>query len=155
MIAAGIVARAAAKKLASRAVGGITKAGAKQVNPVYRNIGSSVKVVPGKTSQASKPSKNTGLENRGTRPTRAEQGDRARTLQWDKAEKNYDAAIPSVGYKGGPNVKPQGPKGKNLRHQAAIANEAKKKPPIKINSSGRRPTQMFPSATQSIYKRGK
>ena len=38
MIAAGIVARAVAKKLASRAAGGITGAGAKQVNPVYRNM---------------------------------------------------------------------------------------------------------------------
>jgi len=39
LIAAGIAARAAAKKLATRAAGGITGAGAKQVNPVYRNIG--------------------------------------------------------------------------------------------------------------------
>ena len=37
MIAAGIVARAVAKKLASRAAGGITGKGAKAVNPVYRN----------------------------------------------------------------------------------------------------------------------
>jgi hypothetical protein len=33
------VARAAAKKLATRAAGGITGAGAKQVNPVYKNTG--------------------------------------------------------------------------------------------------------------------
>ena len=45
LIAAGIAARAVAKKLASRAAGGITGAGAKQVNPVYRNTGS-VKVIP-------------------------------------------------------------------------------------------------------------
>ena len=37
LIAAGIAARAVAKKLATRAVGGITGAGAKQVTPVYRN----------------------------------------------------------------------------------------------------------------------
>ena len=37
LIAAGIVAKAVAKKLATRAAGGITGAGAKQVNPVYRN----------------------------------------------------------------------------------------------------------------------
>ena len=37
LIAAGIAARAVAKKLATRAAGGITGAGAKQVNPVYRN----------------------------------------------------------------------------------------------------------------------
>jgi hypothetical protein len=47
MIAAGIAARAVAKKLASRAAGGITGAGAKQVNPVYREMGTgSVKVIP-------------------------------------------------------------------------------------------------------------
>ena len=37
MIAAGIAARAVAKKIATRAVGGITGKGAKAVNPVYRN----------------------------------------------------------------------------------------------------------------------
>jgi hypothetical protein len=39
LIAAGIAARAVGKKLASRAAGGITGKGAKQVNPVYRNTG--------------------------------------------------------------------------------------------------------------------
>lgn len=43
LIAAGIAARAVAKKLATRAAGGIVGAGAKQVNPVYRNS-SSVKI---------------------------------------------------------------------------------------------------------------
>jgi len=42
MIAAGIAARAVAKKLATRAVGGITGAGAKQVAPVYRNTISAI-----------------------------------------------------------------------------------------------------------------
>jgi hypothetical protein len=36
MIAAGIAARAVAKKLATRAAGGITGKGAKSVNPVYK-----------------------------------------------------------------------------------------------------------------------
>jgi hypothetical protein len=46
LVAAGIAARAAAKKLASRAAGGITGAGAKQVAPVYREMGTrSVKVM--------------------------------------------------------------------------------------------------------------
>jgi hypothetical protein len=50
LIAAGIAARAVAKKLASRAVGGITGAGAKQVAPVYREMGTgSVKTLPGGT----------------------------------------------------------------------------------------------------------
>ena len=38
MIAAGIAARAVAKKIATRAVGGITGKGAKAVNPVYKNV---------------------------------------------------------------------------------------------------------------------
>ena len=38
MIAAGIAARAVAKKIATRAVGGITGKGAKTVNPVYQNV---------------------------------------------------------------------------------------------------------------------
>jgi hypothetical protein len=38
LIAAGIAARAVAKKLASRAAGGITGKGAKQVNPMYKNM---------------------------------------------------------------------------------------------------------------------
>jgi len=36
MIAAGLVAKAAAKKLASRAAGGIAGKGAKSVNPMYK-----------------------------------------------------------------------------------------------------------------------
>ena len=51
LIAAGIAARAVAKKLATRAAGGITGAGAKQVNPVYRNTGS-VKIVKGLDTEA-------------------------------------------------------------------------------------------------------
>jgi hypothetical protein len=51
LIAAGIAARAVAKKLASRAAGGITGAGAKQVNTVYRNMGTgSVKVKPAQST---------------------------------------------------------------------------------------------------------
>ena len=57
MIAAGIAARAIAKKLTSRAVGGITGAGAKQVAPVYRNS-NSVKI---KTPQSTDPKVNQGL----------------------------------------------------------------------------------------------
>ena len=50
LIAAGIAARVVAKKLATRAVGGITGAGAKQVTPVYRNMNTgSVKVLPNST----------------------------------------------------------------------------------------------------------
>ena len=38
LIAAGIAARAVAKKLATRAIGGITGAGAKNVAPINRNM---------------------------------------------------------------------------------------------------------------------
>jgi hypothetical protein len=38
LIAAGIVARAVAKKLATRAAGGIVGKGSKSVNPVYRQM---------------------------------------------------------------------------------------------------------------------
>ena len=49
--AAAMAARVVAKKLATRAVGGITGAGAKQVTPVYRNMETgSVKVVPANKS---------------------------------------------------------------------------------------------------------
>ena len=149
MIAAGIVARAAAKKLASRAVGGITKAGAKQVNPVYRNIGSSVKVVPSKTTPK------TGLENRGNKVSRNDRAETAKEMLWDKSEKAYEASIDrmAAGMKG---PKMGAPKTAGKKNQRKIDNLKKAaKTTIKINSSGRRPTQMFPSATQSIYKRGK
>ena len=54
MIAASIAARAIAKKLATRAVGGITGAGAKNVAPVYREMGTgSVKTFPGGTKYQS------------------------------------------------------------------------------------------------------
>ena len=54
LIAAGIAARAVAKKLATRAVGGLTGAGAKQVTPINRNMNTgSVKVVPNKNTQTS------------------------------------------------------------------------------------------------------
>jgi|APGre2960657404_1045060.scaffolds.fasta_scaffold40053_2 hypothetical protein len=38
IIAAGVAARVVAKKIATRAVGGITGRGAKTVNPVYQNV---------------------------------------------------------------------------------------------------------------------
>jgi hypothetical protein len=59
LIAAGIAARAVGKKLASRVAGGITGKGAKQVNPVYRNMQTgSVKIKP---AQSTDPKINQGL----------------------------------------------------------------------------------------------
>ena len=52
IIAAGIAARAVAKKLATRAVAGITGAGAKNVAPINREMGTgSVKVISRGTKQ--------------------------------------------------------------------------------------------------------
>ena len=53
--AATAVARVVAKKLATRAVGGITGAGAKQVTPVYREMGTgSVTKIPQVTKNQQK-----------------------------------------------------------------------------------------------------
>jgi hypothetical protein len=43
--AAAAAARLISKKLAQRAAGGITGAGSKSVNPIYKEVGPSVKVV--------------------------------------------------------------------------------------------------------------
>ena len=64
LIAAGIAARAVAKKLASRAAGGITGAGAKQVAPVYREMGTnSVKVINSKGMQKPSNDLSTAITN--------------------------------------------------------------------------------------------
>jgi hypothetical protein len=55
--AVAAAARMVSKKLAQRAVGGITGAGSKNVNPVYREVGPSVKVVK-PTSAAARARKN-------------------------------------------------------------------------------------------------
>jgi hypothetical protein len=74
LIAAGIAARVVGKKLASRAAGGITGAGAKNVNPVYKNTGT-VKV-------NSNPNKT---------PAKGERNPTQNRLDWDeKLEPWYD-----------------------------------------------------------------
>ena len=65
MIAAGIAARAVAKKLASRAAGGITGKGAKQVNPVYRNTGVSKAEAKANTRGLKAANKPVSKNNRG------------------------------------------------------------------------------------------
>ena len=107
---------------------------AKPTKPLT-DSGGHVRVVPGKSVPTSKSVSNSGLENRGAKPTANERINRARDLQWNKAEKNYDSDTRVAGYKGGPNVNPQGPKGKNLRQSEAIKLEASKKLPIKIRSN--------------------
>ncbi len=53
--AAAAAARVISKKLAQRAVGGITGAGSKSVNPVYKEVGPSVKVIKPGTKPLTKP----------------------------------------------------------------------------------------------------
>ena len=130
LIAAGIAARLVAKKLASRAAGGITGAGAKSVNPVYKNVGSSVKVVPSKTAPK------TGLEGRGNKLTAAEQKNRAGEMRWDRQERNAERRFDT--YAGGPRAGESSsgnPGKKNLRKIASLDKAADKKIPIKINSN--------------------
>ena len=101
---------------------------------------SHVKVVAGKSvsKAVSKPKPSAGLENRGARPTKQERINRARDLQWDKAEKNYDAGneMRYTGLRSSNKglIAAQGAKSRNLRKSAAIRKEASMKAPIKINS---------------------
>jgi hypothetical protein len=129
LIAAGIVARAVAKKLATRAAGGIVGAGAKSVNPVYKNIGSNVKVVPSKTAPK------TGLENRGNKLTKSERVERAQDYKFDKQLGNYyrDMERRAGTHPDDMPKKPQAEGVKNARKKAAINKEAKSV--IKINSN--------------------
>jgi len=100
--------------------------------------GEHVKVVPGKSVPAPKNASNPGLENRGAKPTKADKINDARTIQWNRAERVHDAALPEVGLRGGPNAKPRGQTGKNLRKAETIAKIASQqfpKEPIKIRTS--------------------
>lgn len=107
-----------------------------------RERGGSLKTLrkQGKTSSTTKiPDKpKSGLENRGAKPNALERVNRARDIQWDKAEKNYDAAN-EMRYTGLVSsnkglVAARGAGKKNARKSAAIRKEAGKKLPIKINS---------------------
>ena len=81
----------------------------------------------------------TGLETRGAKPTRLERINRARDLQWNKAEKNYDAGN-EMRYTGLVSsnkgmVAARGAGKKNARKSDAIRREANKDLPIQINSA--------------------
>ena len=101
-------------------------------------VGSLAKAAVKKIARKTAPK--TGLENRGVRPTAQERADRARELQFEKAEKNYDASneMRYTGLrsypKGFEKSVARGPGKKNLRKQEAIRKEANKKTPVKINS---------------------
>jgi len=92
LIAAGIAARAVAKKLATRAAGGITGAGAKQVNPVYRNIGEPKSAVT-KIPKVTENQKNVVNKMRDTSAKNAKSGETARRLGSEREQANIDAIL--------------------------------------------------------------
>ena len=113
LIAAGIAARAVAKKLASRAAGGITGAGAKQVTPVYRNIGTgNVKVLKNVKAEA----KELGITKKTYQKTaNAFSADMVKSTKSGQAAKEVAA----------------------LRQVQNVFGNIPKKPTIKINSNTR------------------
>jgi len=118
-----------AVKAVGRAVAGITGKGSKNVNPVYRNIGPSVKVVPSKTAPK------TGLENRGNKVSRNDKAETAKEMLWEKEERAYEGSIDimAAGMKG---PKMGAPKTAGKKNQRKIDNLKKAaKPIIKINSN--------------------
>lgn len=82
-----------------------------------------------------------GLETRGAKPTTRERINRARDLQWDKAERSYDAGNEMMytglrSYpKGFEKSVARGPGKKNVRKRDAIRAEANKNLPVQINSA--------------------
>ena len=81
----------------------------------------------------------TDLSNRGAKPTARERVNRARDLQWDKAERSYEASneISMTGLKSTNQgrVAARGAGKKNMRKRDAIRTEANKNLPIQINSA--------------------
>jgi hypothetical protein len=87
LIAAGVAARAIAKKLATRAVGGITGAGAKQVAPVYRNMSTgSVTKIPKVTDYQ----QNIVNKQRTMSAQNAKSGKTAKRLSSEREQANID-----------------------------------------------------------------
>lgn len=90
----------------------------------------SVKVLPRKTAPK------TDLSSRGAKPTTRERINRARDLQWNKAEKNYEQRFDTAA--GGPRAggsSSGNPGQKNLRKTASLNKAADKKLPVQINSA--------------------
>lgn len=92
------------------------------VKKVAGKPNSNVKKVAGKTT-----SKN-GLENRGAKPTKRERAERAKDVQWDKAERFYDAQS-EMRYTGLVSsdkglIAAAGPGKKNARKRAAVRKQA-------------------------------
>jgi len=122
MIAAGLVAKAAAKKLASRAAGGIAGKGAKSVNPMYKMMDKQVTPLSKnvKLKPAAKPIGNPLNEAKAMESMLSSASRGGIGKQLGKS-KDFRVA----------NSKKLQPK----LNQQKFINEAKKKPPIKINSA--------------------
>lgn len=90
---------------------------------------------------ARKAAPKAGLETRGAKPTTRERINRARDLQWDKAERSYDAGNEMMytglrSYpKGFEKSVARGAGKKNVRKRDAIRAEANKNLPVQINSA--------------------
>lgn len=101
---------------------------------------SAVKVKPGKQEAPIKSKPKLGdIPSRGAKPTTRERINRARDLQWDKAERFYEASneISMTGLKSTNQgrVAARGAGKKNMRKRDAIRTEANKNLPIQINSA--------------------
>jgi hypothetical protein len=136
-VAARLAAKKAAQELAKKAVKKtVVKAASKnvKVKPAAKQVGAVKKVTR-------KAAPNTGLETRGAKPTRIERINRARDLQWDKAERSYDAGNEMMytglrSYpKGFEKSVARGAGKKNVRKRDAIRAEANKNLPVQINSA--------------------
>ena len=135
-MAAGVAARAVAKKVASNAIkSAATKKLVKEAakKKPLATPKSAVKVLPRKTAPK------TDLSNRGAKPTRTQRSERAADLSFKKAEGRYEGEYLTrmTGLKGPKGVTSQSTRGqgkRSLRKETAINKEAKTTP-IKINSS--------------------
>jgi hypothetical protein len=76
LIAAGVAARAVAKKLATRAAGGITGKGAKNVNPVYKNMDKQVTPLSKSVKINSNPNKTPAKGKRNPTQTKLDREER-------------------------------------------------------------------------------
>lgn len=123
---------ASAKKGSSKKAVKTAIKNAKKAKPLAEPK-SAVKVLPRKTAPKS------GLEGRGAKLTPAQQRERARDLNWDRSEREYERSIENQyqGYYTGKdnNFFTSKPGKANIKKTQIIKNAAEKKLPIKINSA--------------------
>ena len=103
------------------------------VNPIKIIKGATKAITTGKAKANKKAALKSGLENRGAKPTIFERSERAKGLQWDRAERGYDAQMRATGLVSSKEglVAARGPGKANARKTAAIRKESNLKPPVK------------------------